>query len=45
VLFLVVERLSHWWQGTPLESLPRPAIESTPDVAVPRSERAAGGGA
>jgi HAE1 family hydrophobic/amphiphilic exporter-1 len=47
VLFVVVERLSHWRQGIPTQTAPRPAIESASgrDTAVSRTERAAGGSA
>jgi hydrophobic/amphiphilic exporter-1 (mainly G- bacteria), HAE1 family len=44
VLFVVVERLSHWRQGMPIQTAPQPAIEPARD-AVSRSERAAGGSA
>ncbi len=40
VLFVVVERLSHWWQGTPLKAAPTKPISTAEDVPV--TERVAG---
>ena len=42
VLFVVVERLSHWWQATPLEAAPTKPDPTAVEVQVP--ERAAGQG-
>ncbi len=42
VLFVVVERLSHWWQATPLEAAPTKPDPTAVEVRVP--ERAAGQG-
>jgi hypothetical protein len=41
VLFVVVERLSHWWQGTPLELAPAAETPVLEDLSAP--DRAAGG--
>jgi len=39
VLFVIVERLSHWWQGKTLEPAPAPEPEAALDVPRSRPER------
>ncbi|HZY59921.1 MAG TPA: efflux RND transporter permease subunit, partial [Candidatus Binataceae bacterium] len=44
VLFVIVERLSHWWQGKTLEPAPAPEPEAALDVPRSRPERVGSGG-